>query len=456
MSASDPDPVATAFQAEWGRVVAVLIRRLGNWDLAEECAADAFAEAARRWPVAGVPDRPGAWLTTVAGHRAVDRLRRARRGDELLQQVGRELTPDLEGFDDPAMAALEAIGAEGETIADDRLGLIFTCCHPALALEARVALTLRMLGGLSTPEIARAFLVEEATMAKRLTRAKAKIAGAGIPYRVPDATMLPERLGGVLAVLYLMFNAGYVAAGPDLLRVDLCEEAIRLTRLLASLMPDEPELGGLLALMLLHHSRRAARVDRTGELVSLEEQDRSGWDHELISEGRAILALSLKAGAGGDVRGDVGVPAAGGRRAPGPYCLQAAIVACHAEAREAAATDWSQIADLYARLLEVMDTPVVRLNRAVALAMAGEMSRGLAQLEALDVSGSLAGYHLLAAARADLLRRAGRWDEAGGLFARAVAEAPPGPERRFLERQLQRVDAKTTRRGDCPPHRLDG
>ncbi len=418
MSASGVDPVEAAFREEWGRVVAALIRRLGDWDLAEDCAAEAFAEATRRWAVEGVPVKPGAWLTTVAGTRAMDRLRRARRGGELLEQVGRDPSLQASGFDD-----MDSIFSEGDAIEDDRLRLIFTCCHPALGLEARVALTLRMLGGLSTAEIARAFLVEEATMGKRLTRAKAKITGAGIPYRVPSADLLSERLGGVLAVLYLMFNEGYVASSGDaLLRVDLCEEAIRLTRLLRSLMPDEPEVAGLLALMLFGHSRRSARVDAAGELVRLEDQDRSRWDRGLIAEGRALLLATLGTGEAG------------------PYVLQAAIGACHAEAADAAATDWPQIAGLYALLLEVMDTPVVALNRAVAVAMAGDWDRGLALLEALSESGSLDGYHLLAAARADLLRRAGRPDEAARWYRRALEEAPAGPEQRFQRRQLQLVD----------------
>jgi RNA polymerase sigma-70 factor (ECF subfamily) len=407
-------------------VVAALIRRLGDWDLAEESAAEAFAAAARRWPAEGVPDRPGAWLTTVAGHRAVDRLRRIRRGEALLEQVGRDPTharsvPGIDDIDDLFEAA--------EVIEDDRLRLIFTCCHPALALEARVALTLRMLGGLSTAEIARAFLVEEAAMAKRLTRAKAKISGAGIPYRVPPVELLPERLGAVLAVLYLMFNAGYLAASGDaLLRVDLCEEAIRLGRVLVSLMPEEPEVTGLVALMLLGHSRRLARVDAAGELVTLEAQDRSRWDGALIAEGRGLLLRALSSGTAG------------------PYVLQAAIGACHAEAPDVAATDWSQIAGLYELLWRVMDTPVVALNRAVAVAMAGDIGRGLDLLGALEESGALAGHHRLAAARADLLRRVDRPAEAARWYAQAAAEAPDGPERRFLTRQLQRVDAETTRR----------
>jgi RNA polymerase sigma-70 factor (ECF subfamily) len=425
MSHPDLTAVDAAFRAEWAQVVATLIRRLGDWDLAEECAAEAFAEAARLWPAEGVPDRPGAWLTTVATHRAIDRLRRARRGGELLAQLGR----------DPSLGprALEGDELDGttEVIADDRLSLIFTCCHPALALEARVALTLRMLGGLSTPEIARAFLVTESAMAKRLTRAKAKITAAAIPYRVPAADALPERLDGVLAVLYLMFNEGYVASsGVDLLRVDLCEEAIRLTRLLASLLPDAPEAQGLLALMLLHHSRRRARVDCAGELVTLEVQDRSRWDQNLMSEGRAVLLAALR-------HGEVG-----------PYLIQAAIGACHADASDGAGTDWRQVAGLYELLLGVLDTPVVRLNQAVAIALAGESERGLELLAELSESGSLSGYHLLAAARADLLARAGRYEESAGYYRQALAEAPEGAERRFIARQLQRVDLETTRRAD--------
>jgi RNA polymerase sigma-70 factor (ECF subfamily) len=427
-SSSGTDPLDAAFREEWGRVVATLIRRLGSWDLAEECAAEAFAEATRRWPREGLPDRPGAWLTTVATNRAVDRLRRARRGDELLEQVGRDPASEthVAGIDE-----MNELFDEGSAIEDDRLRLIFTCCHPALALEARVALTLRMLGGLSTPEIARAFLVEEATMAKRLTRAKAKIAGAGIPYRVPAADLLPARLEGVLAVVYLMFNEGYVASsGEALLRVDLCEEAVRLGRLLVSLMPDEAEAAGLLALMLFIHSRRLARVDDRGDLVTLEQQDRSLWDRALIGDGRALLSAALACGEAG------------------PYVLQAAIGACHAEAKEAEATDWARIAGLYELLLDVMDTPVVRLNRAVAVAMSGDLAGGLEQLAALEAGGELNGYHLLAATRADLLRRAGRRTDAARWYRRAIADAPDGPEQRFLRAQLQRVSQEATRRDD--------
>ena len=316
-----------AFREEWGRIVAALIRRTGDWDLAEECAQEAFTEALRRWPVDGVPHRPGAWLTTVAGNRAIDRLRRGARGAELLEQAGREALPQSETDED----AMPELFEETDEIEDDRLRLIFTCCHPALPLEGRVALTLRSLAGLTTAEIARAFLVPEATMAKRLTRTKAKIAAAGIPYRVPPAHLLPERTAGVLAVLYLMFNEGHSASsGAELIRAGLCDEAIRLARALHQLMPDEPEAMGALALMLLHHSRRHARVGRDGELITLEEQDRGLWDTVEIEEGLQLLESALR------------------RRQVGPYQLQAAIAACHARAGSAAETDWREIAGLYA------------------------------------------------------------------------------------------------------------
>ena len=378
--------VDAAFREEWGRVVATLIRRTGNWDLAEECAQEAFTEALRRWPADGIPHRPGAWLTTVAGHRAIDWLRRGARGAELLEQAGRAALPPP-GTDEEAMAELS--GETGE-IEDDRLRLIFTCCHPALPLEGRVALTLRTLAGLSTAEIARAFLVPEATMAKRLTRTKAKIAAAGIPYRVPPAHLLPERTAGVLAVLYLLFNEGHSASsGTELIRASLCEEAIRLGRALQQLMPDEPEVMGALALMLLHHSRRHARAGSDGELITLEEQDRDRWDAAQIQEGLALLEAALR------------------HRQAGPYQLQAAIAACHARAATTADTDWSQIAGLYALLEQHMPSPVIRLNRAVAVAMAGDIEAGLAIIDELSSDPRLARYHLLEATRADLLRRRG-------------------------------------------------
>ena len=412
--------VEAAFREEWGRIVATLIRRTGDWDLAEECAQEAFAQALRRWPRDGVPRQPGAWLTTVAGNRALDRIRRARRGSELLEQVGRDpntahTTMDHSEQTEPG----EASGIE-----DDRLRLMFTCCHPALALEARVALTLRTLAGLTTPEIARAFLVPEATMAKRLTRAKAKIAGAHIPYRVPPAHLLPERTAGVLSVLYLLFNEGYSAStGEDLIRRELCQEAIRLARLLAALMPDEPETAGLLALMLLHDSRREARLDSTGDIVTLEEQDRDRWDRAEIEEAEVILRAALR------------------RRQLGPYQLQAAISACHAEAAGADQVDWPQIAGLYDLLLQVVPSPVVRLNRAVAIAMAGDLQAGLALVDELAAEAVLPDYHLLEATRADLLRRRGARREAIVAYRRALAAARSEPERRFLARRLAELSA---------------
>ncbi|HLN17828.1 MAG TPA: RNA polymerase sigma factor [Acidimicrobiales bacterium] len=409
--------VDTAFREEWGRVVATLIRRTGDWDLAEECAQEAFAEALRRWPADGVPQRPGAWLTTVAGNRAIDRLRRRARGAELLEQAGREAPPP-----DAVEGEMPERFDETDQIEDDRLRLIFTCCHPALPLEGRVALTLRSLAGLTMPEIARAFLVPEATMAKRLTRTKAKIVAAGIPYRVPPAHLLPERTSGVLAVLYLMFNEGYSASsGTELIRAGLCDEAIRLTRALHQLMPDEPEATGAVALMLLHHSRRHARVGGDGELITLEEQDRSRWDEAEIAEGMGLLESALH------------------RRQVGPYQLQAAIAACHARAPSVAETDWQEIAGLYALLEVQMPSPVVRLNRAVAVAMAGDFEAGLAIIDELSGDARLERYYLLEATRADLLRRRGDPVAAAEAYERALPLAPSEAERRYLSGRLQEV-----------------
>jgi RNA polymerase sigma-70 factor (ECF subfamily) len=400
--------VADAFREEWGRVVATLIRMTRDWDLAEECAQDAFALALERWARDGVPRRPGAWLTTTARNRALDRFRRGATEATKLQELAVLSPPD-----DP-----EDEGDESG-VSDDRLRLIFTCCHPALPLEARVALTLRTLAGLTIDEIARAFLVAEPTMAKRLVRAKSKIRNAGIPYRVPPAHLLPERTGGVLAVLYLLFNEGYAAtAGADLVRQNLCTEAIRLARTLADLMPDAPETLGLLALMLLQHSRRAARVDDSGDLVTLEEQDRSRWDAGEIEEGLGLLDDALR------------------HDSAGYYQLQAAIAACHATAENAVDTDWSQIAVLYRRLAEVAPSPVVELNRAVAVAMAAGPAAGLELVEALDASGTLAGYHLLPATRADLLRRLDRRTEAASAYREALELATTDAERRYLTRRL--------------------
>ena len=408
----------TAFRQEWGRIVAALIRRTGDWDLAEECAQEAFTEGLRRWPVDGVPQRPGAWLTTVAGNRAIDRLRRGARGAELLEQAGRQALPQSDTDED----AMPELFYETDEIEDDRLRLIFTCCHPALPLEGRVALTLRSLAGLTTAEIARAFLVPEATMAKRLTRAKAKIAAAGIPYRVPPAHLLPERTAGVLAVLYLMFNEGHSASsGTELIRAGLCDEAIRLGRALHQMMPDEPEATGALALMLLHHSRRHARVGGDGELITLEEQDRGRWDRIEIDEGLWLLESALR------------------RRQVGPYQLQAAIAACHARAASAAGTDWREIAGLYALLEGQMPSPVVRLNGAVAVAMAGEIEAGLAIVDELSADARLERYYLLEATRADLLRRRGDRAAAAAAYERALPLAPSEVERRYLLSRLQEV-----------------
>jgi RNA polymerase sigma-70 factor, ECF subfamily len=407
-----------AFREEWSRVVATLIRRTGDWDLAEECTQEAFAEALRRWPTDGVPQSVGAWLTTVAGNRAIDRLRRGARGTDLLEQAGREAPPQFETDED----AMPELFAETDEIEDDRLRLIFTCCHPALPLEGRVALTLRALTGRTTAEIAKAFLVPEATMAKRLTRAKAKIAAAGIPYRVPPAHLLSERTAGVLAVLYLLFNEGYSASsGTSLIRPELCDEAIRLTRALQQLMPDEPEVTGTLALMLLQHSRRHARVGNDGELLTLEAQDRSRWEKAELEEGLRLLEAALR------------------RRQIGTYQLQAAIAACHARAASAAETDWSEIARLYALLEQQMPSPVVKLNRAVAVAMACDIDAGLAIIDELTNDPRLDRYHLLEATRADLLRRRGDESAAAAAYERALQLAPSDVERRYLRSRLEEL-----------------
>ncbi|WP_393086652.1 RNA polymerase sigma factor [Streptomyces sp. LN704] len=402
--------VASAFREEWGQVVATLIRVTGDWDLAEECAQDAFAQALDRWRRDGVPRRPGAWLTTTARHRALDVLRREAVGAEKLREVA--VLARHEGPYDPEHE-------DDGGVVDDRLRLIFTCCHPALPIEARVALTLRTLAGLTTSEIARAFLVPEATMAQRLVRAKRKIRNAGIPYRVPPAHLLPERTTGVLGVVYLLFNEGYAAtSGADLVRASLCAEAVRLARVLALLMPDEPEVLGLLALLLLHDSRRATRVDAAGELVTLEDQDRTAWDRAAIDEGAALLETALRRGR------------------PGPYQIQAAIAACHATAATAGETDWADIAALYGELARLVPSAVVRLNRAVAVGMAEDQAAGLALVAELERTGELDGYHLLAATRADLLRRTGRTAEAAEAYARALELVENAAERRFLERRL--------------------
>ena len=399
--------VSDAFRAEWGRVVAYLIRVTGNWDLAEECAQDAFTRALERWPRDGIPENPGGWLKVTARNRAFDRLRRARVGEDKLQEAAKTMSESEEHGD----------GESG--IEDDRLRLIFTCCHPALPIEGQVALTLRTLCGLTTVEIARAFMVPTETMAKRLVRTKHKIQNAGIPYRVPPDHLLPERLGAVLVVVYALFNEGYSAtAGADLIRRNLCVEAIRLARLLVELMPDEPEALGLLSLLLLHDARRPARLDPEGDLVTLEDQDRSLWDRAAIEEACVLLERAMRL-----------------RRA-GAYQLQAAIAACHATAESADETDWAEIVILYDRLSQLAPTPVVALNRAVAVAMAFGPQAGLDLVEEIQARGDLVDYYQLPATRADLLRRLGRTPEARSAYARALELAPTDAERRYLTKRL--------------------
>jgi len=398
---------------ESGRILSTLIRLLGDFDLAEEMLQEAYAVALQKWPTEGTPANPRAWLISTARHKAIDRLRRNQRFERKAEEIAK--TTEL--------AALPEGDQEEEMVADDRLRLIFTCCHPSLPMEARVALTLRTVCGITTEEISRAFLVPLATMAQRLVRAKGKIREAGIPYRVPSNGELQDRLDGVLLVVYLIFNEGYLASsGDSLIRRELCAEAIRLGRVLCNLLPNQAEAQALLGLMLLHDSRRDARLSADGELVLLEEQNRSLWHTEQIREGTELVQSALRRGA------------------TGVYALQASIAALHANAKTAKDTDWPQIAGLYDVLLRTHASPVVEVNRAVAVAMARSLEEGLALLDELEKREELGEFHLLPAARADLLRRLGRVSEAAGAYRRAMTLATNDIERRFLRRRLTEIE----------------
>ena len=406
--------ITQAHHSEWARVVAALTKRFGDLDIAEEAAAEAFARAVERWPTDGIPPNPGAWLTTTANRVAIDRVRRESKRDEKQREA--QLM-----YDDPR----EPVGA----IEDDRLRLIFTCCHPALAMETRVALTLRMVGGLTVPEIARAFLVQEVAMGQRITRAKAKIKAARIPYRVPSAEDLPSRVSGVLTVLFLVFNEGYLATGPDTdpVRADLTAEAIRLTRLIRALMPDDGEVAGLLAMMLLIEARRTARVSAGGEIITLRDQDRTTWNAEMIAEGHSLVRERLRAAAAGETAGR--------------YQILAAINAVHSSARDASETDWSQIVALYDQLVRLDPSPIVALNRAIAVAEVDGPWMGLSAID--DLEDKLAGYHVFHATRADLLRRAGLIRESRTAYDKAIELAANTAESAYLKRRRDELEAES-------------
>jgi len=407
------EAVETVYREEWGRIVATLIRLVGDFEVAEEAAQEAFAAAVDQWRISGVPDFPRAWIIQTARHKAIDRMRRAKRHNQSIESYA------------ALGSTMDEPNYDADEIPDDQLRLIFTCCHPALAAEAQVALTLRTLGGLETDEIARAFLVPPSTMAQRLVRAKRKIRDAGIPYALPAASDMPERLDAVLTVIYLIFNEGYATTRGRLVRTDLCGEAIRLGRTLRTLLMPQPpaELNGLVALMLLHDARRDARLDEAGDLIVLEQQDRSLWNQAQIAEALPLVEAALQSG-------------------PGPYAVQAAIAAVHCRATRAEDTDWRQILQLYDVLGSFQPSPIVSLNRAVAVAMVDGPSAALPLIDAIAASGDLDGYHLLHSARADLLRRMGSNQDSAKAYLQALDLVTNDSERRFLERRLHEVSGQ--------------